>query len=918
MPIFKNYHSNISVYILLAFGYYFSGEWLSGISSQAQVVPIWLPAGLALVGCYIWWWRFFPAVFLASICFNLNIQTDISLADLTAEQIYQVTLIGAGSTFQAIVGSFILRRYTKNILELKSDKYAFIFVFIVGIAVNLISSNIGVYSLSLFNPHYSLNNHWENVLLWWVGDSLGVLLATPFLLSILNIKREKQDLKRDYLLIITPVLLFFIVIIVTTLFSHNNIKSAKSILERELDVVSNSLHRQINKSLTQIQRLASRIQTTPELNRSEFEHFAQDLFTEEHTVKAFSWIEIVPQKMELSFFEALSKEYKYDIRLSGKPLNENDPLVIVKYIVPLESNKEALGFNGFSRLDRRMAFKKAAATSVLKATQIIQLVQSTKPEPAYLVFAPVYQVIHGESDISIYQKKLVGFATGIFLVEELLNYAITPKQSSMFYYELVERGSNKLISSNTNNDKLTLSDHKQVIIQSYEQLGQIWDLYIVENPEFINHFQSQTAFVLLFSQLFIVAFIILFVLIMNSRQLLLNKMVEDRTISLIKAKRQSDEANLAKSRFLANMSHEIRTPLNAVIGFSQLAKNTQSQQDIESYIAKIEQSSTTLLGIVNDILDISKIESEKLTLDHIQFDMHQILQRIQIMFESGAMQKGLNWQVIDNLPNSVWYLGDPVRVEQILINLCGNAMKFTLEGEVRLTAESFQLNPEQAKVVIKIKDTGIGISPKDQINIFSPFIQADSSTSRRFGGTGLGLPISKELAQLMNGNIELSSELGKGSEFRLFITLAITNQAPQAIVDKESISLQGCKVLVAEDNEINQIVIQEMLNSFGCETCIVENGQLALNAIKQHKYDVVLMDCQMPVMDGYQATAKIRQMPEYDTLPVIALTADVMPEDKARAIEVGFNAHLAKPLDMAKLKECLHLHWHHLRMKNVE
>ena len=249
-------------------------------------------------------------------------------------------------------------------------------------------------------------------------------------------------------------------------------------------------------------------------------------------------------------------------------------------------------------------------------------------------------------------------------------------------------------------------------------------------------------------------------------------------------------------------------------------------------------------------------------------------------------------------------MGDPVRIEQILINLCSNAIKFTQSGSVTLTARLLSQSSTQQSLSLAVIDTGVGIKPEIASTLFNAFTQADDSTSRRFGGTGLGLAISKELSALMGGDVTLSSDEGIGSTFTFNVTLTTT--PPQVISKAEPDSdLSNIRILVAEDNPINQIVIQEMLRTLNIEAVLVKDGQEAIDTLQQHSFDLILMDCQMPVLDGYEATKQIRALPEFQYIPIIALTADVMPEDKARALEVGFNFHLAKPLDINKLKQCL-------------
>jgi len=274
------------------------------------------------------------------------------------------------------------------------------------------------------------------------------------------------------------------------------------------------------------------------------------------------------------------------------------------------------------------------------------------------------------------------------------------------------------------------------------------------------------------------------------------------------------------------------------------------------------------------------------------------------MFAASASNKGISWEIDHDLHGEYWLQGDEMRIEQILLNLCSNAVKFTQHGGVTVKLEVNEATPH-VQLRLSIVDTGIGIDESQSHTIFNAFSQADSSTSREFGGTGLGLAIAKELAELMHGSLTLKSQLHTGSCFTLEIQCqtARAPTAPKLDIDTEK--LKRLHILVAEDNAVNKLVIKAMLDSFHITHTLVENGQQAVNAVELDEYDLVLMDCQMPVMDGYQATTLIRQHKDADTLPIIALTADVMPQDKAHALAVGFNQHLAKPLERDKLAICL-------------
>lgn len=370
------------------------------------------------------------------------------------------------------------------------------------------------------------------------------------------------------------------------------------------------------------------------------------------------------------------------------------------------------------------------------------------------------------------------------------------------------------------------------------------------------------------------------------------------------AKKQAEASSRAKSAFLANMSHEIRTPMNAIIGFSRMASETRLSQKQRHCIDKINGSAHFLLSIINDILDFSKIEAGKLDVERIPFDMHMVIDSVAAACEAKALAKGLEFVVNKDARLSRVLVGDPVRIFQVLNNICDNAVKFTSRGKVTLDVRVLEDRRNDSCLRFSVIDQGIGLTPDQLGKLFMPFTQADASTTRRYGGTGLGLTITKSLVDLMGGDIDASSEFGKGSTFSVTLRLGKTDQDISGPDSPEEdcapiLHLGQKRVLMVEDNAINQEILLALMEKTGARIDIVCNGQEALDKVYEVNYDMILMDVQMPVMDGITATGKIRGLedPVKSAVPIIAMTAHAMTEDIRRCREAGMNDHVSKPVD---------------------
>ena len=407
---------------------------------------------------------------------------------------------------------------------------------------------------------------------------------------------------------------------------------------------------------------------------------------------------------------------------------------------------------------------------------------------------------------------------------------------------------------------------------------------------------------------------------LRTQQQHLESLVTERTAALSLAKEVAESANRAKSTFLANMSHELRTPMTAIMGMTLLAQNRVTDPKVKDQLSKIDQASHHLLHVINDILDISKIEAEKLTLEHTELRLRHIFNNLSDLMSQRAEHAGIALRL--DLPDELADLplsGDPLRLSQILINITGNAFKFTSHGVISVRAIKLEESPAALILKFEVQDTGIGIEETDQARLFSAFEQADGSMTRKYGGTGLGLAISKRLAEMMGGQIGVRSTPGQGSTFWFTVRFArIAATAPQsgampahdphAARDLLAKHYAGTRILVAEDDPFSQEVIRDVLESAGLAVDTADDGDIAIEKASRQHYALILLDMQMPKLNGTEAARAIRRLPGYATTPILAATANAYESDRQACLNAGMNDHISKPFAPSLLYEAI-LRW---------
>lgn len=986
----KSIYSFILYYLLGRFGLMFALE-------PGYVTPVWLPSGLALVASLVWPRHSLLGIFLGSVLLNhgLHPEAPIGLA----------FTIGIGSAMTAWFASELIRRRLKFPEPFTRDSDVAIYFLVAGPLSHLLSASWGSVSLLAFAA-ISKQEFFKTWYTWWIGDSLGAILFAP--LALIWMVDVRRNWLRWILAVIIPLGATYTISIFIYFYS---IKSEEhkvlTDFHKKSELSLEALNRTMETYFDILYAVETHFRRDPNLSYSEFANFSSLLRQKRKAIQAISWNQIVTENDRTKFEARAIKNGFADFHIKEKrdgvffPVRPRDTYFPVYYIDPLKPNAGAVGFDLGSDKIRRDAIDEFLKSSHLTATAPIKLVQFKENNTGVLLFLPV----------SDHRGQLLGFISGVIRISEVIDEISHPFNAGTYHLRLadVTKGEVDLFDTRTAQGSQASATARKWASE-FAFAGRTWKYETFHiTPRFAGY--SAFSYLILFGALIFSLLLGTLLLLITYRSIRVERIVLERTQALRDTNRKLAHASNAKTQFLANMSHEIRTPLNGIVGAISLFETTPLMKLQTEYLEMIKSSSELLLSIINDVLEISKIEAGKLELEIRPFHLRKMIDELGTVLAPSIHAKNLDFIIdIDSLlPDFIQ--GDEVRIKQILLNLIGNATKFTPSGHIML---SIRTDPGTFKLRFSVSDTGIGI-PKDKIEtIFSAFSQADISDTRKYGGSGLGLAISKEIATRMGGAIEVQSDEAKGSTFSFTIPLekadssetacsrlpklrfqflnpkqtevlerafselpgTLENLAEHFVVDLATLNrdqsnfpaattivcltlnerlkfeadtnnlgyktltkpitltrledaflipqvsttsnpaaptlLHGKRgpVLVVDDNEINQKVIRLMLEKSGYQVESAPDGQAAVEMVLSREYDIVLMDCQMPVMDGYSASREIiKNLGANTNRPkIVALTANALRSTKEKCFESGMDDFLTKPVQPKDLIAMIEKH----------
>ncbi len=886
----------------------------------------WPASGIALAFIYHYGYRLLPGVFIGSAVLNfLTYYSPENWNDVVITHLINALSIGTGATLQAWLGTFLMRRFIGTNDRLEKTRNILKFLMLGAIISGLVSASWGISTL-LLTKTIPLSNSLFSWWTWYTGDVLGIMVFSPVIMLLLN---DAVNKARKVYVAVPMLVIFSIVIHLFILGLKWEDKRAKAVFENNAILAAEHIKKEFLSYWQELEALESFYKSFNVINRDEFSTFVSDSLSRHKGIKGMVWVPYITADERKGFEQKVRSEGFPNFYI--KERDENNELVKAGprdqyfpayFMEPFTASyHHRMGQDLGMEKKRHDALMRAAKTGHGIATRRIRFFSETEADQfGVLVNIPIYKKDFNPKNEQERLENLQGYVVGAYRFKDILEPLIWPWHSKGLEIEIIDKTEPEqpemLFSSSTGSAKKDVSlPAKSSFTRNFtlDVYDRIWEIRAYSPFFYIIANKNWAIWITLAGGVFFTGLLGTFLLMATGRTAEIEQIVYERTkelqqkrLELEKAQKQAEAASQTKSDFLANMSHEIRTPMTAIIGMTQLLDDMKLNKTTRYYVDTIAHSADFLLQIIDDILDFSKIESGQVKLENVSFNLHELCEKVHQTFVSKASEKSvdLRLEYAGNAPKI--FIGDPGKIRQVLFNLCGNAIKFTNEGHIILSVNPIRISETEATLFICVKDTGIGIPKDKQKLIFNKFQQADTSTARKYGGTGLGLSICRQIVKLMGSTLKVKSEPDKGSEFYFELTLPVSKNAENGAIGlKEKRNYQGLRILLVEDTMLNQEVIGTMFEKRGFEILKAENGEVAIEKLLKEKVDLILMDCQMPIMDGYEATRKIRNELKMKDIPIAAVSAKAFKSDRDQCLEAGMNDYISKPIKNDDLDELL-------------
>lgn len=852
MSIFNNWYTRVfTLFVLTSVGTTLS---LILNSPIGQVTPIWLPAGLSFVAVWLWGRNLWPGIFFGVLASQLY------LDGIASSHITPYFLVALGETLGPLTAAYLVEKLLGNSKRVFSEKALALYLVLAGPLNAIISASVGLSAFYYFDIISPLKIS-TYALHWIVGQSCGGMIVGG--VALMLVKARARNMKKAILLTF-PLIVIFLLIFAAFTWVH-------SVQQKAL-----------------INYARSRAEVTSSIMDKDLRSFSHTL----SLIDAFlSNTEKLPKLQEFISVLDLNRPGILAISLINTKNNTRTEFLTSEHIFA----------------DRSVFFKNPEITNLIVDTQSAQ-----KPL-AKVIYNYIGIRSSSDSILLISYPTVNGMIIGFFNLGPIVDATMTILSDPSFQIKIYGADYKRTVLADS-----SFEDSNDFFIPTF-----IWRKIVsLHNLEIIFEFKRDfslnasrliTTWIILAGSLILTFSISILYLSLVNKFSIVNQIVKDKTKYLEEANALLKESAREKSAFFAGISHEIRTPLNILLGTNELLSSTALNSEQKNLVATNNKSGNTLLHLINDLLDLSKIEAGKLVINKKPFNLKTEITECIQTFEYQIQEKGLQLELVYDPDLYDSYLGDADRVKQILSNLISNAIKFTDNGKV--TVKVLRSDKPKTNIYISVQDSGIGISAENQKKLFKPFMQADDSITRRYGGTGLGLSICKNICEIMGGNIWVQSEAGKGAQFNFTLNL---EQTPERIVKKTaeeySVKIQSQQkltILVVDDSSDNRMLIKAYLKNTPHEIFEAENGQQAVEMVQQGTFGLVLMDMQMPVMDGYTATRTIREWEKKSGKPAMeiwALTAYAMGHEVEKTRQAGCTLHLSKPIRRKELLKNIAAH----------